>query len=88
MIAWILGSLAAYMAVILVIGYFSSKGAARDMESFFVADRKINWLQESMAIFTTIAPANALLGTIGLFYANGSNLIGYLIGYVFVTPIF
>jgi solute:Na+ symporter, SSS family len=83
---WILGSLAIYMALILVIGFRSGRQAHRDTESFFVADRNINWLQESMAVFTTIAPANALLGTVGLFYANGMNISGYLIGYVFVTP--
>jgi solute:Na+ symporter, SSS family len=85
---WILGSLAIYMAFILVVGFRSGRHAHRDTESFFVADRNINWLQESMAVFTTIAPANALLGTVGLFYTNGMNLSGYLIGYVFITPIF
>ena len=85
---WVLGTLAVYMAIILVIGFRSGREAHKDTESFFVADRNINWLQESMAVFTTIAPANALLGTVGLFYTNGMNLSGYLIGYVFITPIF
>ena len=87
MVSIILASLAAYMLIILLIGYVSSKNSQRDVEAFFVADRNINWLQESMAVFTTIAPANALLGTVGLFYAGGSNLLGYVFGYVFLTPI-
>ena len=76
--------LAAYLAIILAIGFRSGRGIERNSESFFVANRHLNWLQESMAVFTTAAPAGALLGTTGLFYSAGADMLGYLIGYAFL----
>jgi Na+/proline symporter len=79
--------LAAYLAVILAIGFRSGRGVEHNSESFFVANRHLNWLQESMAVFTTAAPAGALLGTTGLFYSAGADMLGYLIGYAFLMPL-
>jgi Na+/proline symporter len=79
--------LGVYLIIILAIGFHSGRGADRDSESFFVANRHLNWLQESMAVFTTAAPAGALLGTTGLFYTSGADMLGYLIGYAFLMPL-
>ena len=84
---WTVTILGIYLALILCIGFYSSRGAGKDSESFFVANRRLNWLQESMAVFTAIAPAGALMGTIGLFYRDGGNMLGYLIGYSFLMPL-
>ena len=70
---WTVVILSIYLVLILAIGFYSGRGAGKDAESFFVANRNLNWLQESMAVFTTIAPAGALLGTIGLFYKDGGT---------------
>ena len=83
---WTVVILSVYLVLILAIGFYSGRGAGKDAESFFVANRNLNWLQESMAVFTTIAPAGALLGTIGLFYKDGGNMLGYIIGYSFLMP--
>ncbi len=87
MIFWSITILGIYLALILAIGFFSGRGAGKDTESFFVAGRHLNWLQESMAVFTTLAPAGALMGTIGLFYKNGANMLAYVIGYSFLMPL-
>ena len=79
--------LAVYLAIILAIGFRSGRGIEQNTESFFVANRHLNWLQESMAVFTTAAPAGALLGTTGLFYSAGADMLGYLIGYAFLMPL-
>jgi solute:Na+ symporter, SSS family len=79
--------LGVYLVFILAIGVYSGRGAGKDTESFFVANRSLNWLQESMAVFTTTIPAAALVGTIGLFYAGGANMLGYLISYSFLMPL-
>ena len=87
MIFWTVIILGAYLICILIVGVYSGHGAGKDAESFFVANRQLNWLQESMAVFTTTIPAAALVGTIGLFYAGGANMIGYLISYSFLMPL-
>lgn len=87
MIFWTVTILGVYLVLILAIGIYSGRDAGKDTESFFVANRHLNWLQESMAVFTTIAPAGALLGTIGLFYRDGGNMLGYIIGYSFLMPL-
>jgi Na+/proline symporter len=86
-IFWTLAILFVYLVIILGIGFWSGRGAGRDSESFFVANRHLNWLQEAMAVFTTAAPAGALLGTTGLFYRDGANMVGMLIGYAFLMPL-
>jgi Na+/proline symporter len=87
MIFWTITILGLYLVSILVVGVYSGHGAGKDTESFFVANRRINWLQESMAVFTTTIPAAALVGTIGLFYSGGANMLGYLISYSFLMPL-
>jgi Na+/proline symporter len=87
MIFWTVVILGAYLISILVVGVYSGRGAGKDAESFFVANRQLNWLQESMAVFTTTIPAAALVGTIGLFYAGGANMLGYVISYSFLMPL-
>ena len=87
MIFWTVTILAVYLLIILTIGFYSSRGADKNAEAFFVANRRLNWLQESMAVFTTLAPAGALLGTIGLFYRDGGVMLGYLFGFIFFKPL-
>lgn len=87
MMFWTVMILLVYLLIILVIGFQSGRGAGKNAESFFVANRHLNWLQESMAVFTTLAPAGALLGTIGLFYRDGADMLGYLFGYAFIMPL-
>jgi Na+/proline symporter len=87
MIYWTVGILAVYLVCILAVGFYSARGAGKDAESFFVANRQLNWLQESMAVMTCAIPAAALVGTIGLFYAAGANMLGYLLGYAFFLPL-
>jgi Na+/proline symporter len=87
MIFWTIAILAVYLVVIFAVGIYSSRGAGRDAESFFVANRQLSWLQESMSVFTTMIPAAALVGTIGLFYSGGANMLGYLISYAFLLPL-
>lgn len=84
---WTVVILSVYLVVVLIIGFYSSRGAGKDAESFFVASRHLNWLQEAMAVFTAIAPAGALMGTIGLFYRVGGNMLGYVYGYAFMMPL-
>ncbi len=87
MISWTIAILSVYLLVILTIGFFSGRGAGKDAESFFVANRHLSWLQESMAVVTTIVSAAALVGTIGLFYADGADMLGYVIGFAFLMPL-
>ncbi len=84
---WIIGSMAAYLAVILLIGFVAGRGSASTNEGFYVASRKLTWWQDSFAVFTTAAPAAALTGTIGLFYTGGANMLGYVVAYLLVSPV-
>jgi len=86
-ITWTVTILSLYLVLILTIGFFSGRGAGKNAESFFVANRHLNWLQESMAVVTTIVSAAALVGTIGLFYADGADMLGYVIGFAFLMPL-
>jgi len=79
--------LGVYLIIVLAIGFRSGRGTDHSSESFFVANRRLNWLQQSMAVFTTAAPAGALLGTTGLFYSAGADMLGHLIGYAFLMPL-
>ena len=87
MIFWTVVILGGYLVIVLGIGFRSGRGAGKDAESFFVAGRKLNWLQESMAVFTTACSAGALVGTTGLFYRDGANMIGYIVAYTFIMPL-
>ena len=87
MIFWTVAILSVYLVLIFAVGIYSSQGAGKDTEAFFVANRQLSWLQESMSVFTTMIPAAALVGTIGLFYASGANMLGYLISYSFLLPL-
>jgi Na+/proline symporter len=84
---WTVAILGIYLLCILVIGFYSSRGAGETAESFFVANRQLNWLQESMSVFTTLAPAGALLGTIGLFYRDNAAMLGYIVAQTFMMPL-
>ncbi len=87
MILGTISILGIYLVIIFAVGIFSGRGAGKDAESFFVANRQLSWLQESMSVFTTMIPAAALVGTIGLFYSGGANMLGYLISYSFLLPL-
>ena len=87
MIFWTVTILGVYLLIILAIGFHSGRGGEKNTKSFFVANRHLNWLQEAMAVFTTLAPAGALLGTIGLFYKDSGVLLGYVFGFTLIKPV-
>ena len=87
MIFWTVVILGSYLVIVLAIGFHSGRGAGKDAEAFFVAGRKLNWLQESMAVFTTTCSAGAIVGTTGLFYRDGADMVGYIVAFAFVMPL-
>jgi Na+/proline symporter len=86
-IFWTIAVLGVYLLIILTIGFRSGRGAGKSAESFFVANRNLNWMQEAMAVFTTIASAGALVGSTGLFYKDGAVMLGFIMAYTFLMPI-
>lgn len=83
---WIIAALVAYLVVILLIGFVAGRGASSFNERFYMANRKLTWWQDGLAVMTTAAPAAALTGTVGLFYTGGTNMLGYVLAYLLVSP--
>jgi solute:Na+ symporter, SSS family len=82
----ILALIIGYLVILLIIGFRAGRHVIKEPESFYVADRKLNWLQEGLSIFSTAMPGAALLGTVGQFYKLGSGFLGYAFGYVLLAP--
>ncbi|MFE9958958.1 sodium:solute symporter [Micromonospora sp. NPDC005299] len=83
---WIYGLLFVYLGVILAVGFLAGKKTRDDPESFYVADRQLNWKQEGLSVFSSAATGAALLGTIGQFYGLKGGFLGYAVGYAVFGP--
>jgi SSS family solute:Na+ symporter len=83
---WIIGLLGLYLAVILVIGFLAGRRTRDDAESFYAADRRLNWKQEGLSVFSSAATGAALLGTVGQFYSFKGAFLGYAAGYAVFAP--
>jgi Na+/proline symporter len=83
---WIYSLLFVYLAVLLYVGFNAGKKTRDDPESFFVADRQLNWKQEGLSVFSSAATGAALLGTIGQFYGLKGGFLGYAVGYAVFGP--
>ncbi len=87
MIFWILISLAVYLFFLFVIGIRAGRKTRDNPESFFVADRKLNWIQEGLSVYSTAIPGASLLAAVGQFYHLGTSFMGYSFGYGLAGPI-
>jgi Na+/proline symporter len=87
MIFWILTSLAIYLFFLMVIGIRAGRKTRDNPESFFVADRKLNWIQEGLSVYSTAIPGASLLAAVGQFYHSGMAFMGYSFGYGLAGPI-
>jgi Na+/proline symporter len=87
MIFWILSSLGVYLFFLLIIGVRAGRKTRDNPESFFVADRKLNWIQEGLSVYSTAIPGASLLAAVGQFYHLGTSFMGYSFGYGLAGPI-
>lgn len=53
---WTVTVLGVYLILIIAISFYSSRGAGKNAESFFVANRPLNWLQESTLLRLRLPP--------------------------------
>jgi len=82
---FIFGCLTAYLLVTVWIAWRYSTGVATE-DDYFVAGRSVGPFANTMSIVATIASGGIYLGTVGFFYQNGVNFLGY--GYGFAVMVF
>jgi len=75
----ILGILIAYIAVIVLVGFVSSR-KAKTSQGFFLADRSIGWLALTATITATTVGGSATIVAGGRIYASGLPALWYDIG--------
>lgn len=84
--ASIVAVLVAYGVVVLVVGIISGR-QVKTKDDYYVADRKLGWLPTGFAMFATVLSGGMVLGTTGLYYAQGARMLGHALGYAVVFPI-
>lgn len=86
-IAIILFIVAAYFALLLAIAYYTSRGA--DNESFFIGEKKSNWLLVAYGMIGTSLSGVTFMSVPGEVHTKGfaylQVVIGYFIGYMVVA---
>jgi len=75
----ILGILIVYIAVIILVGFISSR-KAKTFQGFFLADRSIGWLALTATITATTVGGSATIVAGGRIYAYGLPALWYDIG--------
>ena len=83
----ILAIVAAYFALLLAIAYYTSRGA--DNESFFIGEKKSNWLLVAYGMIGTSLSGVTFMSVPGEVHTKGfaylQVVIGYFIGYMLVA---
>jgi len=83
----ILAIVAAYFALLLAIAYYTSRGA--DNESFFIGEKKSNWLLVAYGMIGTSLSGVTFMSVPGEVHTKGfaylQVVIGYFIGYMVVA---
>lgn len=82
----LLGAIGGYVLLILGAGYFGGRGTD-DESDFYVAGREMGWIPTAFSMWATIMSGGMVLGTVGLFYDMGAEMLGYGLAYVIMTPL-
>lgn len=82
----LLGAVGAYVLLVLGAGYVGGRGTD-DESDFYVAGREMGWIPTAFSMWATIMSGGMVLGTVGLFYGFGSEMLGYGLAYVIMTPL-
>jgi Na+/proline symporter len=89
----IVGIIAVYFAVLIVISFFTSRGSGNENESFFLAGRKSPWPLVALGMVGASLSGVTFISVPGAVGAGGANqafsymqvVLGYLLGYVFIA---
>lgn len=87
----ILGIIAAYFLILIVVSYFTSRRA--DNSSFFLANRQSNWVLVAVGMIGASLSGVTFISIPGAVGADGVNqafsymqvVMGYLLGYAFIA---
>ncbi len=90
----ILGIIAAYFAVLILISYLTSRGG-NDNDSFFLAGRKSPWPLVAIGMIGASLSGVTFISVPGAVGAGGANqafsymqvVLGYLLGYLFIAVV-
>lgn len=82
-----IGALAGYVILVIIVGIVYGKMRRKTEEEYLVAGRRAGWISTAFTMTATIASGGVYLGTVGLFYTHGLNLVTYGFAFVGMTPI-
>lgn len=91
----IVGIIAVYFAVLVVISFFTSRGSGNENESFFLAGRKSPWPLVALGMVGASLSGVTFISVPGTVGAGGANqafsymqvVFGYLLGYLFIATV-
>lgn len=91
----IVGIIAVYFAVLIVISFLTSRGSGKENESFFLAGRKSPWPLVALGMVGASLSGVTFISVPGAVGAGGANqafsymqvVLGYLLGYVFIAVV-
>ena len=93
--AAIVGIIAVYFAVLILISFLTSRGSGNENESFFLAGRKSPWPLVALGMVGASLSGVTFISVPGAVGAGGANeafsymqvVFGYLLGYLFIATI-
>lgn len=77
-----------YLFIMVLIGLFESKTAAKSRESFFMGERRFNWGYSLMHMFGTGTASDHPVAIAGACYSAGYSGIWYQFNLLPITPFF
>jgi Na+/proline symporter len=91
----IVGIIAVYFTVLIVISFLTSRGSGNENESFFLAGRKSPWPLVALGMVGASLSGVTFISVPGAVGAGGTNqafsymqvVLGYLLGYVFIAVV-
>jgi len=86
-IASIFSMLLIYIGIVIAVGFIAGRKVKTD-DDFYVGGRQMGFIPTALSMWATILSGGMVLGTMGLYYANGAKMLGYAFGYMILFPIF
>lgn len=83
---WMFGFVGAYLLLVVGVGAWYGRNVD-ERDEFYMAGRRMKWIPTALSYWATVASGGIVLGTVGLFYAAGGQMLGYGFAFAFVFPI-